>query len=47
MVSGEIREQKWLLNYNVELANWQAGDLIADDKLNVLDLCAMKRMLIK
>ena len=38
--------QKWLLAVpDVELVNWKAGDLCEDDKLDVFDLCLMKRAL--
>lgn len=40
--------QKWLIAVpDVKLADWEAADLCKDDKLNVFDLCLMKRMLIK
>ena len=40
--------QKWLLAVpNTNLSDWNAGDLYEDGKLNILDLCAMKRMLIQ
>ena len=40
--------QKWLLAVpDVELVNWKAGDLCEDDKLDVFDLCLMKRALIE
>jgi hypothetical protein len=39
--------QKWLLAVpNTKLADWKAADLCEDDKLNVIDLCLMKRKLI-
>lgn len=39
--------QKWLLAVpNTKLADWKAADLCEDDKLNVFDLCLMKRKLI-
>lgn len=39
--------QKWLLAVpDTSLPNWKAGDLCADDELNVFDLCLMKRKLI-
>lgn len=38
--------QKWLVGIpNTEIANWQAADLCKDGKLNVFDLCLMKRTL--
>ena len=40
--------QKWLLAVpDTNLSDWNAGDLYEDGKLNILDLCAMKRMLIQ
>lgn len=40
--------QKWLLNEpNTKLSYWKAADLCEDDKLNVFDLCLMKRALIE
>lgn len=40
--------KKWLLAVpDTKLANWKAADLCEDDKLNVFDLCLMKRMLIE
>ena len=39
--------QKWLLAVpNTTLVNWKAGDLCQDDKLDVFDLCLMKRELV-
>lgn len=39
--------QKWLLSdTNEELADWKAGDLLADDELNAFDLCLMKKKLL-
>ena len=39
--------QKWLLAVpDTHLANWEAGDLCEDNRLNVFDLCLMKRELI-
>ena len=39
--------QKWLLAVpNTKLADWKAADLCENDKLNVFDLCLMKRKLI-
>jgi hypothetical protein len=37
--------QKWLLNPVNELKNGKAADLTEDGRLNVFDLCLMKRML--
>ena len=40
--------QKWLLAVpGTKLANWKAADMNNDGKLNVFDLCLMKRELIK
>lgn len=39
--------QKWLLNYDTTLLNWNAADLYRDNQLNCFDLCLMKRMLIQ
>ena len=40
--------QKWLIGVpDIELANWKAADYNADDKLNIMDLCLMKRELIR
>ena len=40
--------QKWLICVpDVTLADWQAGDLCEDEKLDVFDLCIMKRELLK
>ncbi|MDE7364257.1 MAG: hypothetical protein K2N27_05130, partial [Ruminococcus sp.] len=40
--------QKWLLDFsNTELADWKAGDLCEDDRLDVFDFCLMKRALIQ
>jgi len=40
--------QKWLLALpDITLPNWKAGDLYADNRLDVFDLCIMKRMLIE
>lgn len=43
-----IAMQKWLLAIpNATIADWQAGDLCKDDRIDVLDLCLMKRLMIK
>ena len=40
--------QKWLLGVSdVTLPNWKAADFCEDGKLNVLDLCMMKRKLVE
>lgn len=47
-ISDVVMLQKWLLAVpDVHLANWEAGDLCQDDRLDVFDLCLMKRELIK
>lgn len=39
--------QKWILAVpDVTLADWQAGDLSEDNRINVFDLCLMKEFLI-
>jgi|GEM_PF-521531 len=46
-VSDIVILQKWLLAVpDTHLANWKAADLYEDGKLNVFDLCLMKRKLI-
>ena len=46
-VSDVVLLQKWLLAVpDTHLANWQAADLCEDGKLDVFDLCMMKRKLI-
>ena len=43
-ISDVLLFQKWLLGKpGIELANWQAADFTGDKKLNVFDLCLMKR----
>lgn len=40
--------QKWLLAVpDVKLANWKAADLCEDGRLDVFDLCLLKRMLVE
>lgn len=40
--------QKWLLTVpDTHLVDWKAGDLCEDDRLDVFDLCLMKRELLK
>ncbi len=47
-VSDVVLLQKWILAVpDVELANWKAADLCEDDRLDIFDLCLMKRMLIE
>lgn len=39
--------QKWLLaESNTKLADWQAGDFSADEKLDAQDLCLMRQALV-
>ncbi|MDE5754457.1 MAG: hypothetical protein K2H89_07955 [Oscillospiraceae bacterium] len=39
--------QKWLLAVpNTHLADWKAADLCEDGRLNIFDLCMMKRLLL-
>lgn len=46
-VADVVALQKWLLAVpNVKLANWKAGDLCEDGRLDVFDLCLMKRELL-
>lgn len=47
-VSDVVLLQKWLLAVpDTHLANWKAVDFCNDNKLNVFDLCLMKRELIR
>ena len=40
--------QKWLLAVpNTKLADWKAGDLDGNGRLNAIDLTLMKRKLLK
>lgn len=40
--------QKWLLAVpDIELKNWKAADFYNDEKLDVLDLCLMKREILR
>ena len=46
-VADVITLQKWLLAVpDTQLADWKAADLCEDDRLDVFDLCLMKRALI-
>ncbi len=46
-VADLIMMQKWLLAVpDTTLANWKAGDLYENDRLDVFDLCLMKRELL-
>ncbi len=47
-VSDVVLLQKWLLAVSdTHLANWKAVDFCEDDRLDVFDLCLMKRKLIE
>lgn len=47
-VADVVLLQKWLLaTPDVELNNWKAADLCDDGRLDVFDLCLMKRMLVE
>ncbi len=47
-VADVVLFQKWILAVpDTKLANWKAADLCEDDRLDVFDLCLMKRMLIE
>ncbi len=47
-VTDVVALQKWLLAVpDTSLANWKAADLCEDDKLDVFDLCLMKRELLR
>lgn len=47
-ISDAVILQKWLLAIpNVKLTNWKAADFYEDDRLDVFDLCLMKKMLIE
>ena len=46
-VSDLVLLQKWLLAVpDTELKDWRAADLCPDNRLNVFDLCLMKRELM-
>lgn len=46
-VSDVVLLQKWLLAVpNTHLADWKAADLCDDNRLDVFDLCMMKRLLL-
>lgn len=47
-ISDVVLLQKWLLGVSdITLPNWKAADFFEDGKLNVLDLCMMKRKLVE
>ena len=45
-VADVVMMQKWLLRAG-GLTDWQAGDLCRDERIDVFDLCLMKRMLLE
>ena len=46
-VSDVVALQKWLLAVpDATLADWKAADLCEDERLDVFDLCLMKRELL-
>lgn len=45
-VADVVMMQKWLLCAG-KLTDWQAGDLCKDERIDVFDLCLMKRLLIE
>ncbi len=46
-ITDVILLQKWLLAVpDTHLADWKAADFVADDRLDVFDLCLMKRKLL-
>ncbi len=47
-VADVVALQKWLLcTHDAEIADWKAGDLCGDNRLDVFDLCCMKRELLQ
>lgn len=47
-IADVVTMQKWLVAMpDIVLKDWKAGDLYEDDRLNVFDLCLMKRLLMK
>ena len=47
-VADAVALQKWLLGVpDVTLADWKAGNFCDDNRLDVFDLCMMKRELLK
>ena len=46
-IADVIMLQKWILGVpNTKLLNWKAADFCEDDKLDIFDLCLMKKALI-
>lgn len=47
-IADVVALQKWLLAVpDTHLANWKAADLSEDERLDAIDLCLMKRELLK
>ena len=47
-VADVVLLQKWLLAVpDTQLENWRAADLCKDNRLDVFDLCLMRRMLVE
>ena len=47
-VADVVLLQKWLLDVpDTKLKNWKSADFYEDDKLDVFDLCLMKKKLLK
>lgn len=46
-IADVVMLQKWLLQDGTQLTDWEAGDLVQDQKLNAFDFCAMKRALLR
>ena len=47
-VADVVLLQKWLLAVpDTHLANWKAADMCEDNRLDVFDLCMMKRLLME
>ena len=47
-ISDLVLLQKWLLAVpNTELANWKAGDLFEDEKIDVFDMIQMRKFLVE
>ncbi len=45
-ISALLMVQKWLLGYG-ELTNWKNADFFEDEKIDVYDLCLLRKELIK
>ena len=47
-ISDFVLLKKWLLAApDTELVDWKAADLCEDDKIDVFDLCLMRKALLK